>query len=116
MIARTVLAALLMLQAVAFGGAKVLRLQPMQQRAAHVGMTVEDYSRIGILEILAAVGLAIGAVVPAIGVLAACGLLVLLGGALVTHLRAGDRPADLAPALTVAVLATAYIVVSVTAH
>ena len=114
MIAKTTLAVLLIIQAVAFGGAKVLRIEPMRQRAVHVGMTVEDYSRIGILEILAAVGLAIGAVVPAIGLLAACGLLVLLGGALVTHLRAGDRPADLVPALTVAALATAYIVVSVT--
>jgi DoxX-like protein len=113
MIAKTVLAVPLMVQAITFGGAKVLRIEPMRQRAAHVGMSVDEYSRIGILEILAAVGLAIGAVVPAIGVLAACGLLVLLGGALVTHLRAGDRLADLAPAMTVAALATAYIVVSV---
>ena len=113
MIAKTVLAALLMLQAVAFGGAKILRLEPMRQRAAHVGFTVKDYSRIGVLEVLAAVGLALGIAVPAIGVLAAGGLVLLLGGAVVAHRRAGDRPAEAAPALTVAALACAYIVVSI---
>lgn len=116
MIARTVLAALLMLQAVAFGGGKILRLEPMRQRAAHVGFTVESYSRIGVLEVLAAVGLGIGLAVPAIGILAASGLVLLLAGAVVAHLRAGDRPAELIPALTVAAIACAYIAVSVASH
>lgn len=116
MIAKTVLAVLLILQAVLLGSAKVFRSQPMRQRAAHVGFSVEGYSRIGALELLAAVGIAIGAVVPAIGVLAACGLVALLGGAVIAHLRAGDRGADIAPALTVGALAIAYIVVSVTTH
>lgn len=116
MTAITVLAALLVLQAVVLGSAKVLRAAPMQERASHVGFTADEYSRIGALELLAAAGLLAGAAVPAIGVLAACGLLVLLGGALAAHARAGDGPAEMAPALLVAASATAYIVLSVVAR
>lgn len=106
-----VLAALLILQAMLLGGSKVLRLAPMRERAEHVGFTATDYSRIGALELLAAAGIGVGIAVPAIGVLAASGLLLLLGGALVSHLRAGDGPAQMAPALVVAALTSAYIVV-----
>lgn len=115
MTAITVLAALLVLQAVALGSAKVLRAAPMQERAAHVGFSADDYRRIGVLELLAAAGLLVGVAVPALGVLAACGLLMLLGGALAAHARAGDGPADMAPALLVSALATSYIVLSVIA-
>lgn len=110
MILTTVFAALLILQGLLLGGAKVLRTEPMRERAVHVGFTAEDYSRVGALELLAAIGIAIGAVVPALGAAAACGLLVLLGGALAAHQRAGDKPAAMAPALVVAALASAYLI------
>lgn len=110
MIVTTVLAALLIVQGLLLGGAKVLRLAPMRNRAVHVGLTADDYARIGVLELLAAVGLGIGLAVPTIGILAASGLLLLLGGALVSHLRAGDSPSELIPAGIVAALTVAYLV------
>ena len=111
--AQNVLAALIMLECLLLGGAKVLRLQPMRERAAHVGFTIDDYRRIGALELLAAAGLGIGIAVPVIGVLAACGLLLLLGGAIATHLNAEDGPADIAPAAVVAALVSAYLVAAI---
>lgn len=113
MTAEAVLAALIILESVLLGGAKVLRSESMRKRAAHVGFTTEEYQRVGVLEILAAAGLGVGIAVPVIGVLAACGLLVLLGGALTAHLNAGDSPRDMAPAVVVAALVTAYLVTAV---
>jgi hypothetical protein len=110
MITTNVFAALLILEGLVLGGAKVLRLQPMRDRAVHVGFTADDYSRIGALELLAAAGIAIGLAVPLVGVLASCGLLLLLGGALAAHVRVGDPPRDMVPALVVAALVTAYVV------
>ena len=111
MTAQVVLAALLVLQALLLGGAKVLQLAPMRERAEHVGFTAADYQRIGLLELLAAGGVLVG-----LAVLAGCGLLLLLGGALVAHVRAGDRPPALAPALVVAALATGYVVATYAAR
>ena len=116
MITITVLAVLIVAQAVLLGGAKVAQTAPMRERAAHVGFTSGAYSRIGVLELLGAAGIAIGVVVPPIGVLAAIGLLVLLTGAVVAHIRAGDRPVAIAPALVVAALVVGYLVALVHAH
>ena len=112
----TVLAALLIAQAILLGGSKVLRLAPMRERAEHVGFTAADYSRIGVLELLAAAGIGVGIALPVIGVLAASGLLLLLGGALVSHLRAGDGPAEMAPAAVVAALTSGYLVLLAATH
>jgi len=114
-IVQSVLAALIISESLLLGGAKVLRLQPMRERAAHVGFTTDEYRRIGALELLAAAGFGIGIVVPVIGVLAACGLLLLLGGAITTHLSAEDGPAEIAPAAAVAVLVSAYLVAAILA-
>ena len=116
MIAITVLAALLILQAVLLGGAKVVGTESMQERAVHVGFTAADYKRIGVLELLAAAGIGLGLAVPVIGVLAASGLLLLLGGALAAHQRAGDPPKVMAAPLVVAALVTAYLIALVYTH
>ena len=42
MIAQSVLAALIIFECLLLGGAKVLRFQPMRERAAHVGFTMDD--------------------------------------------------------------------------
>ena len=115
MIAKIVLAGLVMLACVVLGGAKVLGLEQMRKRAAHLGFTIEEYRRIGALELLAAAGIAVGFAVPGIGVLAACGLLVLLGGALAAHRNAGDAPAAMAPAVVVTVIVSGYVVAALAA-
>lgn len=110
-----VLAVLLALVFIGLGSAKVLALQPMRERAAEVGFSTAAYRRIGLLEVAGAIGLLLGSVVPLIGALAGVGLLLLLGGAVVTHVRAGDGPKKFAPAVICGVLITAYLAAIVAA-
>ena len=107
MIALSVLVAAIFLL---FGAAKLFALAPMRERAAHAGFSVDAYRGIGALEIAGAAGLLLGLAVPVLGVLAGVGLLLLLAGALVTHVRNRDRSRDLVPALVCAVLVAGYLV------
>ncbi len=109
----TVLIALSVLVAVVFllfGAAKLFALAPMRERAAHAGFSVGAYRGIGALEIAGAAGLVLGSAVPVLGALAGAGLLLLLAGALVTHVRNHDRGRDLVPALVCAALVAGYLV------
>jgi len=105
-----VMTGLLVLVCVFLGSAKVLAAPAMRERAAHVGFTVDQYRVLGALELAAAAGLLIGLAAPTLGTLAACGLLLLLGGAFASHLRAGDKIPGLAPSLVVGVLTAGYLV------
>jgi predicted membrane metal-binding protein len=94
----------------ALGTAKIRALQPMRELAAEAGFSVAAYRRIGLLEVAAVMGLLIGLFQPPIGILAGAGLLLLLGGALVVHLRNGDGPRKYAPAVVCGTLVAAYLV------
>ena len=107
MIALSVLVAAVFLL---FGAAKLFALAPLRERAAHAGFSVAAYRGIGALEIAGAAGVLLGLTVPVLGALAGGGLLVLLAGALVTHVRNHDRARDLVPALVCAVLVAGYLV------
>ena len=109
-IAPAVLAVLPALIFLTLGTAKVVAVQPMRARAAEVGFSTIAYRRIGLLEVAGAIGLLLGAVQPLIGALAGAGLLLLLGGAVVTHLRHGDGPRKVAPAVVSGLLVAAYLV------
>src|SRR5689334_19877949 len=85
-----VLAAVLVVAFGLAGSAKVAAVPAMRARAAHVGYSPEAYRRIGVLEILGVLGILVGAAAPLIGILAAVGLVLLLAGAVVVHLRTGD--------------------------
>ncbi len=100
-----ILAGLLVVAFAAAGSAKLAAVPAMRAKAAHVGFSVSAYRRIGLLEVLAVLGLLVGAFVPLIGALAAAGLLMLLGGAVVTHLRNGDGVREIAPALVLGLVA-----------
>lgn len=91
------------------GLAKVLALAPMRALATAAGLSVQTYRGIGALELAGAVGVALGPVVPLLGVLAGAGLLILLAGAVITHVRNGDEPRRFAPALVCAVLVAGYL-------
>ena len=54
--------------------------------------------------------LALLALIPVIGALAAAGLLLLLGGAMIAHLRSGDGPRELAPALVLGLATLAFLI------
>ncbi|NGP05029.1 DoxX family protein [Rhodococcus sp. 14C212] len=93
------------------GVSKVSATSPMRERAAHVGISVGTYRGIGALEVAGAVGLLIGGLVPAVGAAACVGLLLLMVGAVVTHVRNGDGLREMAPAILVSALILAYLVV-----
>jgi hypothetical protein len=105
----SILAGLLVVAFAALGSAKLAAVPAMRARAAHVGFGVSAYRRIGLLEVLAVLGLLVGALVPVIGALAAVGLLLLLGGAVLTHLRKGDGVREIAPALVLGLVTLTYL-------
>ena len=109
MIATSILAGLLVVAFAALGSAKIAAVPAMRTRAERVGFSVSAYRRIGVLEILAVLGLLVGALVPVIGALAAGGLLMLLGGAVVVHLRSGDGAREVVPAVVLGVLTLTYL-------
>ena len=100
----SILTVLLIVAFAALGSAKLAAVPAMRARAEHVGFGVGAYRRIDALEVLAVAGLIVGAFVPVLGALAAAGLLMLLGGALVVHLRNGDGPREIAPALVLSLM------------
>jgi hypothetical protein len=105
----TILAGLLIVAFAATGSAKLAAIPDMRAKAEHVGFTVVAYRLIGFLEVLGVLGLIVGAFVPAIGALAAAGLLILLAGAIVAHLRNGDGVRELAPAVVLALVTLGYL-------
>jgi hypothetical protein len=103
------LAALVSVTFLALGAAKILALTPVRALAAHAGFSVQAYRGIGTLEVAGAVGVALGPVAAPLGVLAGAGLLILLAGAVVTHLRNGDGIDKAAPAVICALLVIGYL-------
>ena len=98
------------------GSAKVLALAPMRARAAHVGFSTSSYRVIGGLEIAGAAGVLLGLAVPPLGAAAAAGLLLLLAGAVLAHLRNGDSPRLLTPAVVSGLFVAAYLTVLIGAR
>ena len=109
----SLLAGFLVVAFAALGSAKLAAVPAMRTKAEHVGFSVSAYRRIGSLELLAVLGLLVGAFVPVIGALAAVGLLILLGGAALTHLRNGDGVREIAPAVVLGVLTLTYLILVV---
>jgi len=109
----TILAALMVVAFAALGSAKVAAVPAMRTKAHHVGFSVAAYRRIGSLEVLAVLGLLVGAFVPLIGALAAGGLLLLLGGAVVAHVRNGDGAREIAPAVVLGAVTLTFLLMVV---
>lgn len=107
--ATTVLAGVLVVAFGALGLAKLAAVPAMRARAAHVGFSIDAYRRIGALEILAVLGIILGLAMPVMGALAATGLVLLLVGAVVAHLRNGDGIRELAPALVLGAAAATFV-------
>jgi hypothetical protein len=105
-----VLAALVVAAFGLLGAAKLAAVPAMRARAEHVGFSVAAYRRIGALEILGAGGVLLGGAVPAVGILAGIGLVLLLGGAVATHLRNGEGLGEIAPAVVLGAVACGYVV------
>lgn len=109
----SILVGLLVVAFAALGSAKLVAVPAMRAKAEHVGFSVSAYRRIGFLEVLAVVGLLIGVFVPVIGALASVGLLLLLGGAIVAHLRNGDGIREIAPAVVLGLMTLSFLLLVV---
>lgn len=92
------------------GLAKVVGAAGMLARAAHVGLNTAAYRRIGALELLAALGLLLGLVEAWVGLAAAVGLVLLMTGACVIHLRNGESPREIAPAVVMTAVLVSYLI------
>ncbi len=108
-----ILAGLMVVAFAAAGSAKLAAVPAMRARAEHVGFSVAAYLRIGLLEVLGVLGLLVGALVPIIGALAGAGLLMLLGGACIAHLRNGDGLRELAPAVVLGLVTVSFLLLVV---
>ena len=106
-----VLAVLLALAFGAAGGQKVAGAKSVMDGADHVHFSHQAYRGIGVLELLAAIGLLVGLVVWPLGVAAGAGLALLMAGAVIAHLRVGDKIAQFGPALLLGLLSAAEAVV-----
>jgi hypothetical protein len=86
----TTLTGLLVLVFLAAGLQKVLLLRSVTSNMRRLGAGRRLTRLIGSLEILGALGMAVGIWYPVAGVAAATGLVLLLAGAIGYHVRAGD--------------------------
>ncbi|MEU9003176.1 DoxX family protein [Streptomyces sp. NPDC048551] len=109
MILTVTLACLIALIFGASGVLNTLALPKARELAAETGFSVAAYRRIGVLQLAGVAGVALGPAVPPLGGLAGAGLLLLLAGAVVVHLRKGDPVAKLVPAAVCAVLVASYL-------
>jgi len=91
------------------GTAKIMAVPPMRYLASEAGFSVDAYRGIGVLEVAGALGVALGLAVPLLGRVAAVGLLLLLAGALITHVRQGHGPREYAPVIVCGVLVAGYL-------
>lgn len=97
---------------VALGSAKVAAHPAMVSRAHHVGLDTASYRAIGSLELAGAAGVLVGLAWRPIGTAAALGLVALMLGAVIAHLRARAAIVELVPALLFGAVAVAYLLLS----
>jgi uncharacterized membrane protein YphA (DoxX/SURF4 family) len=105
-----ILAVLLALGFAMSGTQKLTRAKMMVEGAEHLGVPYSRYQLIGVLEILAAIGLIVGLWVAALGIAAGLGLVLLMIGALPYHLRAGDKVGQFGVPLLLGILALLEVI------
>lgn len=110
-VALVLLSVLLTLGFLGLGGAKVFGVSQMADNARHLGYSLTMFKSVGALEIGGAAGLLTGLYWPPLGIAAGTGLVFLLAGAAVSHLRAGDGIKEITPAVLFAavVIVTIYL-------
>jgi len=91
----------------AFG--KLKKIPNVMEMMAHVGVKPHQIPQLAAIEIAGALGLVIGIWIPVLGTLAAIGFILYFAGAVLGHVRKGDKGKDLMPAfflLLIAVVTT----------
>jgi uncharacterized membrane protein YphA (DoxX/SURF4 family) len=106
LVASAIVAVVVAVLSAGSGAAKVADVKQLLMVRDRLGVPSRLWTFIGVLEIAAAAGLVVGIWVPALGVAAAAGLVLLTAGAIVVHARVRDPLQDLAPAAIALLLAT----------
>jgi len=89
----------------AFG--KLKKIPNVMEMMAHVGVKPNQIPQLAAIEIAGALGLVVGIWIPVIGALAAIGFILYFAGAVLGHVRKGDKGKDILPALFLMVVAIA---------
>jgi len=93
----------------AVGAMKVAGVARSLEVRDHLGVSASAWRAIGMLEIAGALGAAVGLAIRPLGFAAAGGLALLGLGAIASHVRASDPPAEAAPASVATLLAAAAL-------
>ena len=93
---------------------KLKRLPQVVETMHKVGVTDRQMPLLAVLELAGAAGLLIGIWVPILGVLASLGLTIYFLAAVIAHLRAKETLKEAAPALFLAIVAIATLVLELT--
>jgi uncharacterized membrane protein YphA (DoxX/SURF4 family) len=104
---------LAILLALAFGAAGAQKLAGAKmavETSGHLNIALSRYRLIGVPEILGAIGLLVGLAVWPLGVAAAAGLVVLMIGAVIAHVRVGDKIAGFGAALVFGLLSLVELI------
>lgn len=92
------------------GIAKLAAVPAMRTAAHHLGLSVDQYRLIGVLEVAGALGVLAGLLVAPLGLAAAVGLGLLMVGAVAAHALHRDGPSRLAIPVVVAVVVVLYAI------
>ena len=111
-IATIVLSALLALAYLGSGSLKLVGAKQSLQMRDQLRVGAQLWRLVGALEVAGALGLAVGLVVPVLGIAAAVGLALLMVGGIGAHARAQDLR-NAGPAALLLVLAVVTVVVRV---
>jgi uncharacterized membrane protein YphA (DoxX/SURF4 family) len=108
----TAVLSVLLAAGLAVGGAKKLSTDAdvMTAELGRLGVSRRLARLIGLLEILGAAGLVIGLWAGPLGIAAATGLVVLMSGAVIYHVRARDTAKKTMPAVTMIVFSAAVLI------
>lgn len=103
----TILAALLGLIAAGSGAGKLAKSPAIMESMEHVGVKPAQVPLLGALEILGALGLIVGIWVTPLGVAAAACLALYFVGAIIAHIRVGEKIVGLLPPIVILAIAIA---------
>jgi uncharacterized membrane protein YphA (DoxX/SURF4 family) len=93
---------------------KLLGVRQSLEARDHFGISPTFWRVIGLLELAGVIGVLVGLWWPPLGIAAAVGLALVSVGAIVSHVRASDRPSDAVPAAVGLILAVATVVLHTT--
>ena len=112
-IAVIVLSVLLALEFAATGMMKVLETGTARGNAAHLGISLRLSRLIGIAELAAVAGLIGGLAFRPLAVVTAAAVILLMVGAVGSHLKAGDKGAAVLPAVVTGGVTVALLALSI---